>query len=161
MNHIENNLMPTILRPVAPELIHGRLEVAFIDTSVADWKVLAAGIPAGIEVVLLDGRQDGILQMAEWAKSHTGYNAIHILSHGSSGRIQLGTAGLDNGSFKQYQNDLGKIGNSLTVDGDILVYSCDVANGEIGKDFIGKLAQVTSADIAASEDTTGAAVLGA
>ncbi|WP_022654798.1 DUF4347 domain-containing protein, partial [Aquaspirillum serpens] len=81
----------------------------------------------------------------------------HILSHGSSGRIQLGTAGLDNNSFKQYQNDLEKIGNSLTVDGDILVYGCDVANGEVGQEFIGKLAQVTSADIAASDDLTGAA----
>ena len=69
MNHIENNLMPTILRPVAPDLIRGRLEAAFIDTSVADWEVLAAGIPAGIEVVLLDGRQDGVLQMAEWARA--------------------------------------------------------------------------------------------
>lgn len=40
----------------------------FIDTSVADWEVLAAGVPEGIEVVLLDGQQNGVLQMAEWAK---------------------------------------------------------------------------------------------
>ncbi|WP_460431396.1 DUF4347 domain-containing protein, partial [Aquaspirillum soli] len=153
----ENQIVsaPAVLRPAVAVLNQGRLEAAFIDTSVADWEVLAAGVPEGIEVVLLDGQQNGVLQMAEWAKSHTGYDAIHILSHGSAGNIRLGTADLNKSAFNQYQNELSKIGNSLTVDGDILVYGCHVANGEVGQEFIGKLAQATGADIAASDDLTG------
>ena len=153
----ENQIVsaPAVLRPAVAALNQGRLEAAFIDTSVADWEVLAAGVPEGIEVVLLDGQQDGVLQMAEWAKSHTGYDAIHILSHGSAGSIRLGTGDLNNSAFNQYQNELSTIGNSLTADGDILVYGCHVANGEVGQEFIGKLAQATGADIAASDDLTG------
>jgi len=48
----------------------------------------------------------------------------------------------------------------LTDSGDILLYGCDVAQGEIGQAFIEQLAQLTGADVAASTDLTGAAALG-
>lgn len=51
---------------------------------------------------------------------------------------------------------LRRIGSALTEDGDILLYGCNVAEGNAGVNFIGRLAQVTGADIAASIDATGA-----
>ena len=134
-----------------------RQEVAFIDTSVADYQTLIEGLPAGIEVVLIDANQDGIQQIADWAANNSGYDAIHILSHGSDGQVQLGTANLNNDTLASYSNALAQIGQSLTEDGDILLYGCNVAASETGVEFIGKLAQATSADIAASDDLTGAA----
>ena len=44
--------------------------------------------------------------------------------------------------------------------GDILIYGCNVAKGETGADFIGKLAQSTRADVAASDDFTGSSAKG-
>ncbi|MFB3076904.1 MAG: DUF4347 domain-containing protein, partial [Lysobacterales bacterium] len=41
-----------------------------------------------------------------------------------------------------------------------LLYGCDVANGELGVDFIDNLASYTGADVAASTDSTGAAGFG-
>lgn len=70
-------------------------EVAFIDTSVADWQVLADGVKAGVEVVLLDAAADGLAQMAAWAEGKSGYDAVHVLSHGAEGQVQLGTLTLD------------------------------------------------------------------
>lgn len=70
--------------------VGGRKEVALIDTSVADYQTLVDGVQAGVEVVPLDAHQDGLAQMALWAQTHSGYEAIHILSHGSSGSINLG-----------------------------------------------------------------------
>ncbi|WP_321277125.1 DUF4347 domain-containing protein [Thiomicrorhabdus indica] len=134
-----------------------RQEVAFIDTSVADYQTLVEGLPAGIEVVLIEANQDGIQQIADWAANNSGYDAIHILSHGSDGQVQLGTANLNNDTLASYSNALAQIGQSLTEDGDILLYGCNVAASETGVEFIGKLAQATSADIAASDDLTGAA----
>lgn len=113
------------------------------------------GITAGVEVVLLDANQDGVLQMAEWAQTHSGYDAIHILSHGSAGSVQLGNSTLNNANLSTYNEALAQIGAALTESGDILVYGCNVAEGETGSTFIGNLAQVTSADIAASTDITG------
>src|SRR5690606_30326430 len=45
----------------------------------------------------------------------------------------------------------------LGEDADILLYGCDVAQGEQGQAFIDQLAELTGADIAASTDPTGAA----
>ena len=43
---------------------------------------------------------------------------------------------------------------------DRLLYGCDVAQGERGQAFIEQLAAATGADVAASNDPTGAAALG-
>ena len=47
------------------------------------------------------------------------------------------------------------IGQSLTEDGDILFYGCNVASTEGGKALISKISEITKADIAASDDVTG------
>ena len=47
------------------------------------------------------------------------------------------------------------IGQSLTDDGDILFYGCNVASTEGGKTLINKISEITKADIAASDDVTG------
>jgi methionine-rich copper-binding protein CopC len=47
------------------------------------------------------------------------------------------------------------IGDSLTETGDMLLYGCNVAQGEAGLAFINTLAQFTGADVAASDDATG------
>lgn len=131
-------------------------EVIFIDKGVDDWQSLADGVPHGAEIVTLDPTRDGLEQMAEWAAGREGYSAIHILSHGSAGQVQLGSTSLNNDTLSGYSEALAQIGQSLTEDGDILLYGCDVAAGQSGVEFIGKLAQVTGADVAVSDDLTGA-----
>ncbi len=51
-------------------------------------------------------------------------------------------------------------GRALSADADILIYGCDVAQQRSGKALIDALARLTGADVAASEDLTGAADLG-
>ena len=60
----------------------------------------------------------------------------------------------------QYADALSQIGSSLTESGDLMLYGCDVAQGEIGQAFISALATATDADVAASNDRTGDAGLG-
>ncbi|CAO1661878.1 hypothetical protein NYA30BAC_01419 [Halomonas sp. NYA30] len=135
-------------------------EVIFIDTGVDGWQTLVDGAPEGAEIVTLDSSRDGLAQMAEWAEGKVGYTAIHILSHGSQGQVQLGTASLNDDTLSDYSEALAQIGQSLIEDGDILLYGCEVAAGLAGLNFIGKLAQSSGADIAASDDLTGATALG-
>lgn len=151
---------PALVREAAPELNHGRREVVFIDTHVADYQSLLGGIGQGIEVRLIDGAQDGIAQIARWAETHAGYDAIHLFSHGASGSVTLGSVSLTGANLDAYQNELASIGAALTESGDILVYGCRVAAGQPGVDLLGRLAQATGADIAASTDITGAVSLG-
>ncbi|MGM3188456.1 DUF4347 domain-containing protein, partial [Musicola paradisiaca] len=142
---------------VAGETTHK--EVVFVDTSVADYQTLVSQIPAGMDVVLLDSSQDELTQMAEWAQTHSGYDAIHIISHGAEGRIYLGGLTLDTATAAARQSDLSALGAALTETGDILLYGCSVASGE-GVSFIEEIASATGADVAASSDLTGSAEKG-
>ena len=60
----------------------------------------------------------------------------------------------------RYAHAFSQIGSSLTDSGDLLLYGCDVAQGEIGQAFISALTHATDADVAASNDRTGSAGFG-
>lgn len=151
---------PTQVKAVDPLLNNGRKEVVFIDTSVTDYQSLINGVSAGVEIELIDSSKDGLAQLTSWAQSNQDYDAIYLLSHGSSGQISLGTVSIDNTNINDYADSLATIGQSLTTDGDLLVYGCDVAKSDSGKLLINSLAQLTQADVAASTNLTGSAALG-
>ncbi|ACT05282.1 Ig family protein [Dickeya chrysanthemi Ech1591] len=144
---------------VAGEAVQTHKEVVFIDTSVADYQTLVNQVPAGTDVVLLDSSKDGLTQMAAWAQTHSGYDAIHIISHGSEGQVSLGTLTLNTTTAASRSADLATLGSALTNDGDLLLYGCDVASNT-GAEFLTKVADLTGADVAASTDATGASTLG-
>jgi hypothetical protein len=98
--------------------------------------------------------------MATQLQGRSGIDAIHIISHGSQGALYLGSTLLNSSNLADYQCQLASIGSALTETGDILLYGCNVAQGDVGLQFIGSLAQATGADVTASEDATGAAALG-
>ncbi|WP_162801407.1 SwmB domain-containing protein, partial [Azospirillum brasilense] len=158
-------LHPTVSRPVPAILgCEGasevpRLEVAFIDTALDDWQALEAGTPAGIEVVLIDSRADGMTTMARALDGRRDIHAIHVLSHGFEGGLQLGSGRFDTTALAHRVEELASIASSLAPDGDILLYGCNVAAGH-GPDFLKALGETTGANVAASRTPTGAAERG-
>ncbi len=136
-------------------------EIVFVDPTVPDYATLLAGIDPDIEVVMLDGGQDGMAQMADALSGRTGIDAIHIISHGEAGTLQLGTATLTAETMSgHYAEELATIRQALSEQADILVYGCDFAAGESGQEAVDCLAQLTGADVQASSDLTGHASLG-
>ncbi|MBK8278313.1 MAG: DUF4347 domain-containing protein [Nitrospira sp.] len=136
-------------------------EVVFVDPTVPNYQDLLSGLDLNIEVIVLDGGQDGIEQMASALSGRTDIDAIHIISHGTEGQLQLGTGTLTTESMTgQYADELATIQQALSEQADILVYGCDFAEGDVGQDAVALLSQLTGADVAASTDATGAASLG-
>ena len=78
--------------------------VLFVDPRVQDLPTLFTGFAPSIEVILLDTDRDGINQMAKALFGSTGLDAIHDLSHGTQGLLQLGNAWIDNGNLNANQN---------------------------------------------------------
>ncbi|MEZ5774504.1 MAG: DUF4347 domain-containing protein [Hyphomicrobiaceae bacterium] len=139
---------------------HGGV-VVFIDSAVTDPGVIAAAAPAGAEVVLIDGRSDGLRQIADALAGRSDVSAIHIVSHGAAGELHLGNGQVDLASISgAHADELALIRDAIGEDGDILIYGCDVGAGETGAQFIEALSRATGADIAASTDDTGSAELG-
>ena len=142
---------------------HGQeSEVVFIQTGVADYQALVADIEQNaldsgrkMSIFVLNGTEDGYSQIDHVLAQYTNLDAIHFVSHGSVGMIQLGGSWLTAGNIDQYQAQLQTWGMSLSESGDILIYGCDVAAGPEGQAFIDRVAELTRADVAASMDKTG------
>ncbi|HSV82048.1 MAG TPA: DUF4347 domain-containing protein, partial [Ramlibacter sp.] len=150
---------PLMLVAADPQANAGRSEVVFVEDNVSDYQTLVAGMRAGVEVVLLDSRGDGLRQMAAYLDGRSGIDVIHVVSHGAEGRLDLGTLSLDTATTQTRAADLAALGAALGADGDLLLYGCSVAGGE-GAGFISAIATATGADVAASTDLTGAQQLG-
>ena len=120
-------------------------------------------IPAGLiplgkgyEVHRISSDEDGIEQIARVLKGRSGIGALHILSHGRAGQLDLGNLPLTRQTMDGHYADLLKtIGGALAEHGDILIYGCDFAAGDEGKEALAQLGRLTSADVAASNNTTG------
>lgn len=134
--------------------------VVFINSDVSNYQALIAQLPAGSEVIPLDAEQDGVMQIAAALQGNTNLDAIDIISHGVSGALTLGTGILNSNNLADYATQLTEIGKHLSDGGDILLYGCDVAQGETGQLFVNQLARLTGADVAASDDMTGNPTLG-
>jgi Ca2+-binding RTX toxin-like protein len=134
--------------------------IVFIDAAVSDSQTLIAGLPNNSTYFVLDAQKDGIEQIEQFLAGYSNLYAIQILSHGSQGSLFLGNTVLSNNTLNQYQDQLANIGSHLKDTGDILLYGCNVAEGDTGLQFIDALAKATGADVAASTDLTGASALG-
>ena len=135
-------------------------EVVFIDAAVEDADQLIAGLPEGTDYVLLSSDSDGVQQIADYLQGRDNITALHIISHGGEGEVTLGNVALNDGNLSSYTALLSAIGQSLTETGDILLYGCNIGSGDDGSAFLSSLAEATGADVAASDDTSGAASLG-
>ena len=136
------------------------VELAFIDPRLQDSQTLIAGIKPGVKVILLDPAKDGIAQITAALQAAGSVSAIHILGHGTPGELRIGSTDLTLGSLDAYSAELTAWQANLTAEADILLYGCDVTQGSAGSSLITALARITSADVAASTDATGAAKLG-
>ena len=131
----------------------------FIDANLDNYQTLVSGID-NAAVVILDPAQNGIEQITQTLANYQQLDSIQIFSHGDSGSLQLGSFNLNANNLNSYSSDLATWSNSLTKNGDILLFGCNLAAGIAGVNLITNLSQLTNADIAASDDLTGNSELG-
>ena len=130
-------------------------QIVFIDSQVQDYQKLINAFNEDTEVYLIQSNEDGFKKIDSVLKDNCDVSSLHIIGHGSAGKILFGNATLSNDTIQSYNQTLRSIGQCLTEDGDILFYGCNVASTDGGKTLISKISEVTKADIAASDDVTG------
>jgi uncharacterized repeat protein (TIGR01451 family) len=136
------------------------ITIAIIDSKVENYQQLAQGVKLGTEVIILDGKRDGIAQIAEVLATRHNINSIQIVAHGKAAAIELGSTELNLDNLENYSSELQLWGTALSEEGSIFLLSCNTAAGESGLEFIQKISQITGASIAASQNLTGNAALG-
>ncbi|WP_367848130.1 cadherin domain-containing protein [Rhodoferax sp. WC2427] len=141
-------------------------ELVFIDERVPDADLLIADITAQtaggrhMEVVRIGADEDGIARISAILAEHSDVTAVHVLAHGSAGSVTLGNTTLDHDALLLRAGEIAAWGDHLCGDADLLLYGCDVASTAEGQALVQNLAQLTGADVAASDNLTGAAGLG-
>jgi len=143
-----------------------RTEIVFVDAAIPDLESVLDGVVGNaseqvhIEVVQLDSGGSGIERIGETLAGRSDISAVHLISHGASGAVQLGADVLDFDSLLQNATRIRQWGAALTADADLLIYGCDAGAQAQGRALMDALARLTGADVAASDDVTGAAALG-
>ena len=138
-------------------------EFVFVDDSVADHQWMSEQLQQeypDANVVILDSSRNGIEQISNALAESQHVSAVHFISHGSEGNVQLGNTILNNQSLSVFTDQIVGWSHSLTIDADLYFYGCNLANHESGVELLESLEALTGADLAASDDLTGHQSLG-
>jgi Domain of unknown function (DUF4347)/Concanavalin A-like lectin/glucanases superfamily/Putative Ig domain/Bacterial pre-peptidase C-terminal domain/6-bladed beta-propeller/RTX calcium-binding nonapeptide repeat (4 copies)/FG-GAP-like repeat/Calx-beta domain len=134
--------------------------ILFIDTQVPSYETLLNSVSPDTDVILFSGTENGIDVITAALWNRTNLKSIQVISHGSAGQLQLGNTWLNSSTLQEYSAKIESWGNALSETGDILFYGCNLAGDLMGYNLIKQISQLTGAEVAASEDLTGSALLG-
>ncbi|MDB9312477.1 DUF4347 domain-containing protein [Spirulina sp. CS-785/01] len=130
-----------------------------IDASLTAAATLAKGILPGADLLWLHPAEDGIEQISNYLRQHSGYHSLHLLTHGAPGSLYLGATKLTAENLAAYTPLLQQWRQGFAAQFELLLYGCQVASNAQGKDFVKQLAAKTGATVAASSTLTGNAAL--
>jgi hypothetical protein len=132
----------------------------FIDSAVHNYQFLVDQVHDESQVIIISPDQNGIEQITQSLTHCHSLTSIHIVSHGVSGSLQLGSAWLNLNNFDNYLDQISTWGRALAAQAKIWLYGCHVAATETGKQFVRQLSDLTNSTIIASETATGHSSLG-
>jgi parallel beta-helix repeat protein len=141
-------------------------ELVVIDERVDDIASLKADfqsqidIGKAIDIVIVHSDEDAFAvisnQLQAIAQRGGEVSAIHLIAHGTDQQMQLGATDITKRSIAANESSIQAWSTTLTADADVLLYGCDFANSEAGKELVRELAALSQADVAASTNRTGA-----
>ncbi|MEB3294319.1 MAG: DUF4347 domain-containing protein, partial [Synechococcales bacterium] len=111
-----------------PLPVGSRQEIAFVDRQVANYQQLANGIRARIDVIYLDPLLDGVEQITQALALRQGISAVHVISNGAIGRIQLGNTELSMATLPGYRDELASWQASLLPGADVMFYGSAIGS---------------------------------
>ncbi|TWB37238.1 autotransporter-associated beta strand repeat-containing protein [Nitrospirillum pindoramense] len=138
-------------------------EVVIVDTSVADYQTLIAGMDPSVPVILLGPGQRTIHGIAEALSQYSNLDQVVLVSEGGDGGIILGgNKVVTDADLASRATDLAAIGASLKTGGDFVLLGCSIAEDATGQKFVDDFARYlgNDVDVAASTNRTGPAALG-
>ena len=100
--------MPAQTQDMTQASLEGPRELVLIDAGVENSEELLSGIlesnpDAMLEIRIIDANSDGIQQITDILNNSEGrFDAIHIISHGEEGEVNLGNSVLSAENLDQY-----------------------------------------------------------
>lgn len=135
-------------------------ELLFVDSGVAQAASLLAGLRSGIQTVLLPERGNGLEEVAFALAGLTDVPAVHILSHGRPGALQLCGATIDGQALGERPELLRIIREALAPDAEIVLYGCSVGAGAVGPAFLARFSDLFDRTVTAAKAPVGGEAFG-
>ena len=97
-------------------------EIVILDPTIPDSQHIASGIKPGTATYILESQPDACEQITTILAQHKDIEALHIITHGSSGSLYLGTTELNSSNCENYTQQLQQWRNSFTANARIILY---------------------------------------
>jgi Domain of unknown function (DUF4347)/FG-GAP-like repeat/FG-GAP repeat len=149
---MNNNLLASS-EYLTNEVVIANTLVVF-DDRVSNINILTQALLPGSIGFTIDSQADAILAITQLLAT-TGARYLAIVAHGEPGVVHLGEYPLDLNQLQARSHLLQQWDVKA-----IALYSCEVAQGDIGQNLIYQLSELTGATVAASVTKTGSAALG-
>lgn len=131
--------------------VNERQELFFIDQSIDNYQQLAGDLSVANNVFVLLSADPGPQQIADILTNYEKVDAIHIISEGDDGVIQLGATSLCLENIDRFELPLQVISYHLNIEADILFYGCHITAGG-GLALVQQLATILDADLSIAND---------
>ncbi|TIW83664.1 MAG: DUF4347 domain-containing protein, partial [Mesorhizobium sp.] len=135
-------------------------ELLFVDPSISDLQTVLGNLRPEVRAVVLNSGRPPAQQIAAALDGHKGLDAVHIIAHGAPGRVQFAAGEWSAATLKESDQDFAAIGKALAADGQLRLWSCSAALGNVGERFLEALEEAVGAEVCASRSLVGAANLG-
>ena len=133
-------------------------ELVVLDSALEDLQTLLDDLNQtggdDLQVVVLDAHTDALSQISNILAKQQGLTAVHVMSHGGSGALELGGQQIETLDLLSRADDVAQWRSALAPDADFFLYGCEVAADETGRQLVDTLARLTGADVSASTDLT-------
>ena len=94
--------------------------IVILDPTVPDSDRIIQGIKPDTATYILENKVNAIEQITTFLAQHTGIESLHIITHGGSGKIYLGTTELNSTNLENYSQQLQQWRNALTANASII-----------------------------------------
>lgn len=140
----------------------GNREIVFINSDIDGFEELVSDLKQkeDTDIFILDSHEDGIAQINTALGDRENISALHFFTHSNDSAVKMGSSWLNTTTLNENQDSIAAWGDSLTDDGDILLYGCDLASNQSGVDLVTQISNLTGADVAASDNPTGHELMG-
>ncbi|MEO0645842.1 MAG: VCBS domain-containing protein, partial [Cyanobacteria bacterium J06650_10] len=138
--------------------ISNKISVLFIDSAVQNIAQLLLNVKPNVYTHVLNPHEDGIAQITEVLCDRyrdQSIESVSIISHGVPGCLSLGAIEFGLHTINSYIRWI-----SMWETQSINLYSCNVAAGDAGEEFVSLLHRITGAEISASSTPVGHKSLG-
>lgn len=136
-----------------------RPELVVVDAAVPEPDVLAGLAARPCRLVRLAAGADGLGALLEAVRDAGPVAALHVVAHGSAGRLRLGRSEISAAGLRHRQRAFAALATALGG-APVLLYGCEVGAGAGGRRFVAALAAALGAPVRASGTPVGSAALG-